>query len=49
MVMGDRIKTWQQLLDEQADGADFATTPRDDRHDQSAHPHQAYDSTGEHK
>lgn len=45
MTMGDRIKTRQQLLDEQADATPARATPGDDRHDQSARPHQAYDST----
>jgi hypothetical protein len=46
MTIGDRIKTRQQLLDEQADAAAQAReTPGDDRHDHSAHPHQVHDST----
>jgi hypothetical protein len=50
MTMGDRIKTRQQLLDEQteADAAHTRATPGDDRHDESAHPHQTYDSTVQH-
>lgn len=42
MTMGDRIKTRQQLLDEQAAARN---TPDHDQHDQNAHPHQAHDST----
>lgn len=45
MTMGDRIKTRQQLLDERADAAQARATPGDDRHSQSAHPHQTHDST----
>lgn len=45
MTMGDRIKTQQQLLDEQAAATPARATPDDDRHDQSAQPHQAHDST----
>lgn len=41
MTMGDRIKTRQQLLDEEADAA----AARDDRRNQSARPRQAHDST----
>lgn len=48
MTMGDRIKTRQQLLDEQADAENARPTPGDDRHDESARPHQAYDGTVEH-
>ncbi len=48
MTMGDRIKTRQQLLDEHADAAHAWATPGDDRHAQSAHPHQAPDSTMQH-
>jgi hypothetical protein len=48
MTMGDRIKTRQQLLDEQADAAHSRATPGDDRHDESDHPHQAHDSTVQH-
>ena len=33
MTMGDRIKTRQQLLDEQADAAHTRATPGDDRHE----------------
>jgi hypothetical protein len=50
MTMGDRIKTRQQLLDEQeqADAAHARrATPGDDRHDESARPHQAHDGTVE--
>jgi hypothetical protein len=35
MTMGDRIKTRQQPLDEQADAAHTRATPGDDRHDES--------------
>jgi hypothetical protein len=45
MTMGDRIKTRQQLLDEQAGAAQAREIPGDDRHNQSAHPHQTHDST----
>ncbi|HZS21290.1 MAG: hypothetical protein JO296_01690 [Pseudonocardiales bacterium] len=45
MTMGDRIKTRQQLLDEQAATTPAQKTPEDDRHDHSAYPHQAHDST----
>jgi hypothetical protein len=50
MTMGDRIKTRQQLLDEQqqADAARTRTTPDNDRHHESTRPHQAPDSTVEH-
>jgi hypothetical protein len=48
MTMGDRIKTRQQLLDEQADAANTRATPGNNRHDESARPHQAHDSTVEH-
>jgi hypothetical protein len=48
MTMGNRIKTRQQLLDEQVDAENARATPGDDRHDESARPHQAYDSTVEH-
>ena len=47
MTMGDRIKTRQQLLDEQTD-ANARATHGDDRHEQSARPHQRHDSTAEH-
>jgi hypothetical protein len=47
MTMGDRIKTRQQLLDEQVDAENARAIPGDDRHDESARPHQAYDSTVE--
>jgi hypothetical protein len=48
MTMGDRIKTRQQLLDEQTDATNSRTAPGDDRHNESARPHQAHDSTAEH-
>ena len=48
MTMGDRIKTRQQLLDEQADAAHTRATPGDDRHDKSAHPDQAHVSIVQH-
>ena len=48
MTMGDRIKTRQQLLDEQVDAENARATPRSDRHDESAPPHQAHDSTVQH-
>jgi hypothetical protein len=48
MTMGDRIKTRQQLLDEQADAENARVTPRDDRHDESVHPHQTHDNTMKH-
>jgi hypothetical protein len=48
MTMGDRIKTRQQLLDEQTDATNSRTAPGDDRHKESARPHQAHDSTAEH-
>ena len=48
MTMGDRIKTRQQLRDEQVDTAHARATNGDDRHDDSARPHQAQDSTVEH-
>jgi len=48
MTMGDRIKTWQQLLDEGVDAAPAQTTNGDDRPDDNARPHQAQDSTAEH-
>lgn len=47
MTMGDRIKTRQQLLDEQTD-ANARATHGDDRHEQSARPHQTHDSTAGH-
>jgi hypothetical protein len=47
MTMGDRIKTRQQLLDEQTD-ANARVALGNDRHDQSACPHQARDGTPEH-
>ena len=47
MTMGDRIKTRQQLLDEQTD-ANARATHGDDRHDESARPHQTHNSTAEH-
>ncbi|HZS21990.1 MAG TPA: hypothetical protein VFA63_13530 [Pseudonocardiaceae bacterium] len=45
MTMSDRIKTRQQLLDEQADAAQARTTPGEDRHNHGAHAHQAPDSS----
>jgi hypothetical protein len=48
MTMGDRIKTRQQLLDEQTDATNSRTAPGDDRHNKRARPHQAHDSTAEH-
>ena len=48
MTMGDRIKTRQQLLDEQTDATNSRTAPGDDRHNERARPHQAHDSTAEH-
>jgi hypothetical protein len=48
MTMGDRIKTRQQLLDQEADAADSGTSSDDDRHDESIHPDQAHDSIGQH-
>ena len=45
MTMGDRIKARQQLLDEQADAAQARAIPGEDRHNQSAHAHQAPDSS----
>ena len=48
MTMGDRIKTRQQLLDEQADATNSRTAPGDDQHEESARPHQTHDSTAEH-
>ncbi|HZS20652.1 MAG TPA: hypothetical protein VFA63_06665 [Pseudonocardiaceae bacterium] len=45
MTMGDRIKTRQQLLSEQADAAQAREVPGDDRHDHSADPCQAPDSS----
>ena len=47
MTMGDRIKTRQQLLDEQTD-ANARATHGDDRHEDSTRPHQTHDSTAEH-
>ncbi|HEX6404698.1 MAG TPA: hypothetical protein VF003_16305 [Pseudonocardiaceae bacterium] len=47
MTMGDRIKTRQQLLDEQTD-ANARATHGNDRHDESARPHQTHNSTAEH-
>ena len=46
MTMGDRIKTRQQLLDEQTD-ANARATHGDDRHDESARPDLTHDSTAE--
>jgi hypothetical protein len=50
MTMGDRIKTRQQLLDEQqqADTVGARTIPDNDRCHESARPHQAPHSTVEH-
>ncbi|MGH3936764.1 MAG: hypothetical protein ACRDS1_17580 [Pseudonocardiaceae bacterium] len=48
MTMGDRIKTRQQLLDEQADATNARATSGDDRHDGSARSPQAHDNTAEH-
>ena len=50
MTMGERIKTRQQLLDEQqqADAARARTTLDDDRHLESASPHLAPGGTVEH-
>ena len=48
MTMGDRIQIRQQLLDEQVGAENARATHGDDRHDESARPHQAYDSTVEH-
>ena len=48
MTMGDRIKTRQQLLDEQAGATNARATHGDDRHDESARPHQTHDSTADH-
>ena len=48
MTMGDRIKTRQQLLDEQTDATNSRTAPGDDRHDESARARRAHDSTAEH-
>jgi hypothetical protein len=45
MTMDDRIKTRQQLLDEQADAGQARATPGGDPDNQSIHPHQAHDST----
>lgn len=48
MTMGDRTKTRQQLLDEQLDAENARRAiPGDDRHDENARPHQAYDRTVE--
>jgi hypothetical protein len=44
MTMGDRIKTRQQLLDEQAEATNARAIDGDDRHDKSAHQ----DSTVKH-
>jgi hypothetical protein len=44
MTMGDRIKTRQQLLDEQTAATLARKTPDNDQYDHSAHPHQAHDS-----
>jgi hypothetical protein len=48
MTMDDRIKTRQQMLDEEANDAQGPATPDEDRQDESARAHQAYDSTVEH-
>jgi hypothetical protein len=48
MAMSEEIKTRAQLLDQQADAADFATTPGDDRRNESTLPHQADDGTVTH-
>jgi hypothetical protein len=48
MTMGDRIKTRQQLLDEQVAAENARASADADRHDKSAHPHQAHDSTVKH-
>jgi uncharacterized protein YfaQ (DUF2300 family) len=48
MTMGDRIKTRQQLLDEQVNAENARATPGGGRHDESVHPHQAHDSTVQH-
>jgi hypothetical protein len=48
MTMGDRIKTWQQLLDERVDAAPAQATNGDDRPDDNARLAQAQDSTVEH-
>lgn len=45
MVMGDRIKTRQQLLDQEARAIGSGTTSGDDRHDENARPHQVPDHT----
>ncbi|MDQ3826605.1 MAG: hypothetical protein M3325_13050 [Actinomycetota bacterium] len=45
MTIGDRIKTRQQLLDEQADAAHTRESPGNDPHDQSTHPRQEHHST----
>ena len=47
MTMGDRIKTRQQLLDEQAAATPARATPSVDRHDHSADYHRAPDSTAQ--
>ncbi len=46
MTMGDRIKTRQQLLDEEVDAAHAQANNGDDRHDDSAH--EAQDGTVDH-
>ncbi|MGH4002103.1 MAG: hypothetical protein ACRDTJ_32080 [Pseudonocardiaceae bacterium] len=48
MTMGDRIKTRQQLLDEQADATNTRAIPGDDRHDESVPLPLAHDSITEH-
>lgn len=47
MTMGDRIKTRQQLIDEQVNAVNARVT-LSDRLDESAHTHQAHDSTVKH-
>jgi hypothetical protein len=48
MTMGDRIKTRQQLHDEQVDAENARATPGDDQHNESARSHQVHASTVEH-
>lgn len=45
MTMGDRIKTRQQLFDEQTNAVHARVTPGDDRHDESVRLHPADDNT----
>jgi hypothetical protein len=47
MTMGDRIKTRQELFDEQTE-ANAQATHGNGRHDESARPHQAHDSAVKH-